>query len=278
MSVFWDLRRRDQTSLGLAGQDPIGPWETRIARSYDAWKADFDFYSMNTNLSLTDNRLKYDFKRFSTATLAIYHAAHIVLNTEVLDLQIYAGARNILGRPVSRADYGRSRKVVKAWAKERPESAAKAAWHAAHMLRDGIMNLDRWDVDDVFHYPWCIYLATLTCWAFHFASDQKGTLTPQTECSPRSKKSSRQSNHVHGGSASSDEEDGIVWDANAEMQCLISAMTSGVPEDLTRYAGNGRTTGLAYVVRNHLKTVRWAIVHEAGKVLGGLNAGRLINE
>ncbi|RMZ86195.1 hypothetical protein DV737_g193, partial [Chaetothyriales sp. CBS 132003] len=206
MSVQWDLKRRDQTSLGTSIQDGCGQlkWQDRLAQSYHAWKADFDTYCMNMTLSLNDNPAqKADFTRFSTATNAIYHTAHITLNVEILDLQIYAGARHIIGRPVTRTDQDRSRRVVKEWVKPGGSTpAAKAAWHAAH-LRDGVMNLENWDVNNAFHYPWCLYLATLTCWAFHFASV-------------------------------ADREDGTVWHAKAEMNALVSSMTSVVPKALWR--------------------------------------------
>ncbi len=77
---------------------------------------------MNMTLSLNDNpSRKAEFTRFSTATIAIYHAAHITLNVEILDLQIYAGARHIIGRPVTRADYDRSRRMLKDWARQPPK-------------------------------------------------------------------------------------------------------------------------------------------------------------
>jgi hypothetical protein len=122
MSVFWDMKRRDQTSLGeydegicsyltepLTRDDPgaVGPnaeWRPRLGNAYDAWKTDFDTYCMNMTMHLKESpAVKGEFTRFSTSTLAIYHAAHIVLHVEILDLQIYAGARHIMGSPSFRA-------------------------------------------------------------------------------------------------------------------------------------------------------------------------------
>jgi hypothetical protein len=135
-----------------------------MARSYDAWKADFDSYSRNTLRSLEeDEATKQDFERFCVSTLAVYHAAHIILQVEINDLQIYAGAAHIIGRPVTKSERDRSRQRVERWAQHCSLSAATAASHAAFILRDGIRKLKDWDAGDVFHYPWCLYIATVAC-------------------------------------------------------------------------------------------------------------------
>ncbi|KAG9575191.1 hypothetical protein KCU77_g15318, partial [Aureobasidium melanogenum] len=47
MSIAWDMNRRDQTSLGVVGNDVLDGWKHRIAATYDSWKADFDTYVMS---------------------------------------------------------------------------------------------------------------------------------------------------------------------------------------------------------------------------------------
>ncbi|RVX70087.1 hypothetical protein B0A52_06259 [Exophiala mesophila] len=278
MSIQWDMKRRDQTSLGVGSTNPSNAeqpkWQDRLAQSYNAWKADFDTYCMNVSFTLDSPAKKAEFTRFSTSTIAIYHAAHITLNVEILDLQIYAGARHIIGRPVTRADYGRSRRIVKDWAKPGGSTpATKAAWHAAHLLRDGIMNLDNWDVNNAFHYPWCLYLSTLTCWAFHFANASTKVKGPSS-----SSRSDRASSTAESPGDAASSHDGIVWHAKAEMNALVSSMTSVVPEDLWRVIGRYSTSGLTAVMAKHLSNVRWAVVHEGMKVLRGLVPERSINE
>lgn len=258
---------------GVESSTNQAKWQDRLAHSYDAWKADFDTYCMNMSLSLTTPSRKAEFLRFSTATVAIYHAAHITLNVEILDLQIYAGARHIIGRPVTRADYDRSRRIVKDWARPGGSTpAAKAAWHAAHLLRDGIMNLDNWDVNNAFHYPWCLYVATLTCWAFHFA-----TSANKAQEGKSSSSQGYQGPHAHSRN-DGEIDDEIVWHAKSEMNALISSMTSVTPENIWRVIGKYSTSGLTAVMAKHLSNVRWAVVHEGMKVLRGLVPERSINE
>ena len=272
MSIFWDMKRRDQTSLGMClirhdvdislgmtstmkgSVGPTAEWQPRLTQAYNLWKADFDTYCMNMTLQLRDSpSIKSEFTRFSTSTLAIYHAAHIVLNVEILDLQISAGARHIMGRPVSSHDYERSQRIVEQWSSETPVSASAAAWHAAQLLRDGVMNLEDWDVDQHFHYPWCLYLATITCWAFH----RDGTTTGESE---------QPNNECDDGG----------WSAKSAMNSLISSMTAVGPEGLKSLAGKQSTAGLVSVMAEHLSAIRWAVVYEGMKVLRGLEPGGTI--
>lgn len=207
-----------------------------------------------------DAALKSEFIRFSTASVAIYHAAHIILNVEILDLQICAGARHIIGRPVTRTDYERSRRIIAQWAKPGgSEAAVRASWHAAHLLRDGIMNLDNWNVNEAFHYPWCLYLATLTCQAFHLVGSEK---------TDRRNRDGVLDAMRHG--------DDEVWDAQAEMNALVSGMTSVTPEGLWRMVGKYPTNGLTAVMAKHLSSVRWAVVYEGVKVLREGLGGRKV--
>jgi hypothetical protein len=244
MSVFWDMKRRDQTSLGATG--PTAEWKSRIGHAYDAWKTDFDTYCMDMSVQHLKGSpsVKADFIRFRTSTLAIYHASHITLNVEVIDLQIAAGARHIIGRPVSLHDYERSKWIIR---NQETSSANAAAWHAAQLLRDGVMNLEGWDVDQQFHYPWCLYLATLTCWAFHHAKSEASHSTRSS------------------GDSANDE---------SSMNALISSMTAVGPEGLERLAGRQSTSGLINVVAKHLSNIRWAVVYEGMKVLRGLEPER----
>lgn len=220
---------------------------------------------MNMMLSLSDNPLRRaEFTRFSTATIAIYHAAYITLNVEILDLQIYASARHIVGRPVFPEDFNRSRRVLKEWAKPNGDGrAAKAVWHAAQLLKDGIMKLENWDVDSAFHYPWCLYLASLTCWAFHFANVLDTSATSV-------ERSCQQVNIVSTPKVGEGERD--LKESKAEMIALVSHLATAVPSVLWGILDKKSTSGLMIVMAAHLGNIRWSVVHEAMKVLKGLTA------
>lgn len=137
MSISWDMNRRDQTSLGViggGGDAGDGTWQNRISQSYNVWKQDLDSFCANmlTTTTRTTRRrrrrrrdhlppddddddndndveccmMKHQqqqqqqyasYQNFAVAYNSLYHAAQITLLAEILDLQIYAGARHILG-------------------------------------------------------------------------------------------------------------------------------------------------------------------------------------
>lgn len=132
MSISWDMNRRDQTSLGViggGGDAGDGTWQNRISQSYNVWKQDLDsFLTTTTRTTRRRRRRRRDhllpdadddddddveccmmkqqqqqqqqyasYQNFAIAYNSLYHAAQITLLAEILDLQIYAGARHILG-------------------------------------------------------------------------------------------------------------------------------------------------------------------------------------
>lgn len=137
MSISWDMNRRDQTSLGViggGGDAGDGTWQNRISQSYNVWKQDLDSFLTTTTRTTRRRRRRrkdhllpdaddddndYDddddveccmmkhqqqqqqqyasYQNFAIAYNSLYHAAQITLLAEILDLQIYAGARHILG-------------------------------------------------------------------------------------------------------------------------------------------------------------------------------------
>lgn len=168
-------------------------------------------------------------------------------------MQINAGASHIIGRPVTKVDRERSQARVERWTKDSSLSAAKAAAHAAHILRDGIRKLKNWDAGDFFSYPWCLYLATLTCWTFQICTKNND-------------------GGDEGPGSAGDDEESDDWDSRAEMNALVSAMARSNIDDLHRVARKYRTGDLPRVMAKHLSIIRWAVVQEGVVVLKGLAA------
>jgi hypothetical protein len=281
MSIAWDMQRRDQTSLGVVSTTGPASWKDLLSKAYDRWKLDFDSYCQGSSLLAScepGDASGSEWSAFAAAYGAVYHAAQALLHMEFLDVQIYAGARDILGRPVQQQDYVRSSRVVKRWASSSRERAATATWHGARMLRDLMTGdgscdpggpnkpvMDSPHLISLFHVPWCLYLATLSCWAFHHAkSTRRGRLEDE--------------NHWGDDEAGdSDGSDEIVWDSKKEMHDLVTIMTSSV-RDVMASQGRRRTNGLIWVVADALSKVRWGIVHAGVGVLRGLVPMRLINQ
>ncbi|KAI2619142.1 fungal-specific transcription factor domain-containing protein [Hypoxylon sp. NC1633] len=270
MSIFWDMRRRNQTSLGVISSQS-GRWQSRLGSAYRAWKDDFDdFYLRQSDLTFAEitrgsvqENAKVELDVWRTAYVTVYHAAHVLLHSEFLDIQIFAGARHILGRSVQRTDFIRSEKVVKRWATNHvvensdgtdgSADAPFAAWHAAHLLQTASQTLVDFDSMGLFHVPWCLYLATLTIWTFHHTGT-KGL-----------------------GSIPEDDSE-LVWDAQAEMRTVVDSMVKAGVEGLPEVQGLRRTGGLVWVMTEVLGKVRWGIVHAGVTVLKGLIPLRLIGQ
>ncbi|RKK12767.1 hypothetical protein BFJ68_g6563 [Fusarium oxysporum] len=287
MSIAWDMQRRDQTALGVVdGDGPGSNWRKLIGNAYDAWKEDFDAYitSIISRLQNTpeDQARRSEYVAFATAYNALFHSAQALLHMEFLDIQIYAGARHILGRPVQQKDYRRSAKAVKQWASlvtERPNKdqtsnaeqntrshkrpASIAAWHAARLLHENTKVLTRSDAMQLFHVPWCLYLATLACWAFcHGQPNRGGILDMEDDADD-----------------SDDDSDEIIWNPRGEMHNLVSRMAQNRPEDMDVKTGQQRQiVGLVWTMAETLSKVRWGILHAGVVVLRGLIPQRLINQ
>lgn len=275
MSIAWDMQRRDQTSLGVIDTNPLGDWQTRLATSYMAWNHDFESFcsSYLARLPSAAHTLAKEFTAFRTAVSSLYHSAHILLHTPFLDIQIYAGARHILGRPVARADYARSQKVVKKWVAENPKEAGKAVWHASALVNQGVEILDGESSSAdlgggrLWHLPWAVYLGTLTVWGVWYA---RPVPSPSSGLS---------------GCHDDDDDDEIIWDPQAEMKVLLETVLKSDPERLLEVGyergiagglGKKGTNGLTAVVSKCLGKVRWAVVHDAMMVLRGLVQWRLV--
>ncbi|PSR82629.1 fungal-specific transcription factor domain-domain-containing protein, partial [Coniella lustricola] len=287
MSIAWDMQRRDQTSLGVHTTVGAPKWRDVLSEAYHRWKIDFGSYCGDA-IARGDQDSRNEWQSFSAAYKAVYHAAQSLLYMEFLDIQIYAGARHILGRPVRQHDYIRSSKIVKRWAANSRERAATATWHAANMLADVLMDesvhqgsAEEADATcpatntNLFHVPWCIYLATLTCWAFHHAKASRGT------CEARSRGAIEDDDDLLG--EDSDFSDEMVWDSHKEMRDLIRDMVGSGREqnavrNLLSIQGRKGTNGLAWLVADLLSKVRWGIVHAGVMVLRGLVPMRLINQ
>ncbi|KAI1383705.1 fungal-specific transcription factor domain-containing protein [Hypoxylon trugodes] len=267
MSIYWDMRRRDQTSLGVISSQG-GRWHYRLGTAYRAWKADFDAFCLRVsdltfsemNSGAIPENAKVELDVWQTAYVAVYHAAHVLLHSEFLDVQIFAGARHILGRSVQRSDFIRSEKVVKRWAANHAvqnvgesDDAASAAWHAAQLLQSASQNFADFDSMGLFHVPWCLYLATLTIWTFHHTGARALGAGP-------------------------DHDSELVWDAQAEMREIVDLMVEAGIGGLSEMQGLKRTGGLVWVMAETLSKVRWGIVHAGVTVLKGLVPWRLIGQ
>ncbi|KLP00862.1 C2H2 zinc finger protein [Fusarium fujikuroi] len=235
--------------LGKAAQGNNNDWRCRMTAALELWKTKYDACAMGTRQTIDEDSSLHEFRQENVAFLALYHTAHIVVNADIRHLQIAAGAEAIFGHVVTSTEREESIRAVMEWVRVSPDWAGHAAWHAAQMIREGLLNLRNWKANGMFHYPWCLYIGVLTIWAFvHFSQDDNR----------------RGCHHSIGG------EDILQTQSKALMHQTISNMASCTPATIGRDLHRCCPHGLAIEVAKYLKTVRWTAAFEAMKVLEGI--------
>ncbi|KIW81662.1 hypothetical protein Z517_04688 [Fonsecaea pedrosoi CBS 271.37] len=265
MSLSWDFRRRDQTALNKNATSTQVRWQAKISACYAKWKEDFDRYTRDVLSTLSAGTAEHGkFQRYVVANSAVYHTAQLVLEVETADLQIHAGAKHITGRPVTDLDRQRSRvRLNEYMTRDDGKGMGQATWHAARLIRDGIRKLDNWDVDDMILFPWCLYLATLTCWTTYSMAVGRDADEPRKPLY----------DPPTADDAEAGEDDDDDWDSRTDMNALVSALTRLDPvrqsfaKDIWSAARTYRPHGLLNCVVKTLATVRWAVVREGVIVL-----------
>ncbi|KAE8381801.1 major facilitator superfamily domain-containing protein [Aspergillus bertholletiae] len=132
MSVSADLKRRDQTTLRSETPERVGAWTPRMSRSYVLWKVDFDADYLAMKLGQTADPRRFTGLKMAAHTL--YHVSCLALNVEIIDLQIVAGAMQILRRTVTPADQSRSQQNIIRWLHNNSGASTAVAQHASHLF------------------------------------------------------------------------------------------------------------------------------------------------
>ncbi|KAI1336295.1 fungal-specific transcription factor domain-containing protein [Xylariaceae sp. FL0016] len=266
LSVCWHMNQRDLqvSSLGgnmstaLGGRDK---WRATLTRAFDSWRQDFD-KSLQRFESPVDP-YRYEQQNdpnivFESRTV-LHHLAHMAMHVDIVDCQIFARARRLLGRSIGTQDLNSAqRRMRDNWA---PSAKARdATFYAAKFLHavlfdmantcpsGGVMYVARDDV--LLNRPWVLYYAALVVWCYGFALEGPcpGVTVPDT---PREK-------HVQ---------------MRAYLQKLGSVET---PEDLKSMKGVNQNSALLSVLKDSFASTRWDLLHEGANLLGNciqLNSG-----
>ncbi|KAL8376485.1 hypothetical protein RB595_007534 [Gaeumannomyces hyphopodioides] len=193
LSVGWHLSRRETHLKWLDLTTPNGETVDNsrkvLLNAFDQWKTSFDNAQGTFEVAHNPNRPQADANGLIQSAPVLYHLAHISLHADIVDCQVYAGARQLLGRKVSRRDYANVGQRMQAWAAL--PSTRHAILHAFKLLHrvlvepgrperrrivapgPGLINLPpikiatyscRSEPDP--HRPWIMYYATLSIWSF----------------------------------------------------------------------------------------------------------------
>ncbi|TQV90557.1 zinc c2h2 type domain-containing protein [Cordyceps javanica] len=195
LSIGWHLSHRETHLKWLDLRTPSTEvqdnWRKMLLLAFDNWKGSFDV-AMSGSMSESPagsqhhggHRRGISNGPIHSAHL-LFHLAHMTPNVDIIDCQVYAGAKRILGRKVSARDCANAVKRMVAWAKL--GSTRHAIYHAFRLLHrvlvephhqrrrgaptarssgggGGCCYSIRDEPDP--HRPWIMYFAVLTIWTF----------------------------------------------------------------------------------------------------------------
>jgi hypothetical protein len=297
ISVAWHMQQKSQGSLGstimtwtsnfsgvstsshsrATSPTPNSTreyWKLVLERSLNAWRN-----SMHGNSTANPSTVK-----FNRSSMTLYRIAHVTLYTNIIDLQILAGLPKIMGKPVKQ-DLATTVwiRMSSSWAGS--EGAAKAVQHALKLLNETLFsrpsldyltsrqqrpgNLDgsygqfqRMDhaLDGVMHGKWCLYLATLTLWAWGVVtsndSSREGSVAMNGMSTFGSNVKMEDSEMVSFGEYSVDDEVTAWHHAHMYLQ-KMGAVTDR--NALSTMAMRTETRGLVITIRNLLANERWEL-------------------
>ncbi|KAI0546132.1 fungal-specific transcription factor domain-containing protein [Xylaria curta] len=210
LSVGWHLRHRE-THLKWLDDAPNASetrdkWCQMLLKAFDDWKTSFDDAIGSTGANNTEPSLS---EQQSTANgliqsaAVLYHLAHISLYVDIIDCQVYAGAKRLIGRKVSSRDLSNVNTRMASWAGQ--PLTRRAILHAFKLLHrilvdprqkkialiqepgvnsaGPIQYSTRADPDP--HRPWIMYYATLSIWTYAQALKGQSQITQPYHVSSR---------------------------------------------------------------------------------------------
>ncbi|KAI0203775.1 fungal-specific transcription factor domain-containing protein [Astrocystis sublimbata] len=261
LSVSWHMNQRDLqiSSLGTNMSQALGgrdKWRGTLMRAFDAWRNEFDKSLQNSNLAFdpysSDKRTDANFV-FESRTV-LHHLAHMAMHVDIVDCQIFARAKRLLGRAIGSQDLSSAQRRMKDhWA---PSARARdATFYAAKFLCSVLLDNTQYCArDDVLlNRPWVLYFAALVIWCYGFAI--AGACPEHVVPSSPEQRYDQMRDYL---------------------QRLGSIQT---PDDLKLMRDVNRSSALLAVLKDAFASTRWELLHEGATLLDNclqLNNGTMV--
>ncbi|PNY28757.1 Zinc finger protein [Tolypocladium capitatum] len=272
LSVTYHMHQRDlQVNIlgggvmhALGGRDK---WRATLTRAYDSWKADFDKALAQREPSSDPYRhdaAKHEVNIVFASRTVLHHLAHMAMHADIVDCQIFARARRLLGRSIGPQELrGAERRIREFWA--HTARARDATYYALKFLRSVLLpgtdgashaqwhGLDKpYEArhDELMNRPWVLYFAALIVWCYGFALEGPCTETVRATAPHEAQHEMRNYLVRYGGIAD--------------------------PNELYSTRGVNNNTALLMVLKDSFEKTRWDLLHEAANLLRNcimLNAG-----
>lgn len=183
-SVGWHINRREkhlQFLETVPRPNEQERWKSLLLNAYGHWRRSFEDAIGHSKARLAGSRSASD--HFADPTV-LYHLAHITMHSDIIDLQVFAGYKRLLGRKVTARDQASVAHRMTGWVGT--ATARLAVLHSFKLLNETLSNSGdptpqvSYTGEASIHYscradpfiyrPWALYLAALTIWAFQYAS------------------------------------------------------------------------------------------------------------
>lgn len=263
LSVTYHMRQRDLqvnvpgggVSHTLSGRDR---WRATLTGAYDSWKADFDKALEQSEPSSDPYRhdaAKHEFNIVFASRTVLHHLAHMAMQADIVDCQIFARAKRLLGRAIGPQEFKSAQHRIRdCWA---PTAGARdATFYALKLLSsvllpgvDGGLLEESQDpgrtyearYDVLMNRPWVLYFAALVLWSYEFALEGPDPQARQAAPPYKMQREMRSYLVRFGGIAD--------------------------PSELQSMRGVNQNTALLMVLKDLFENTRWDLLHEAACLL-----------
>jgi hypothetical protein len=270
LNVSFHLGQRDMQvrSLGVIGGKDV--WRGSLTKAFDIWEADWN--NEPPTASIPPNRHIRDSSTSSYSSSAtdedhvfesrivLHHLAHMGMHVDIVQCQIYAKAKRLLGRTITPSDYSSAvRRMREVWAPK--ASARDAVFYSLKFLglvltpdistTQGVPRPPQFKMghgeyvprdDYLLNRPWVVYFAALVVWSYGYALDGRLKNVPPL-----------------------DTKEEQIQDMRAFM---MRVGTVNKPDDLENMKDRNCCAGMLCFLGAQFKKCRWELMHEASILLG----------
>jgi hypothetical protein len=256
LSVSWHMNQRDLqvNSLGGGVSQALGgrdKWRSTLTRAFDSWKGDFDksLGRRDTDPYLMEASSANEANVVVESRIVLHHLAHMAMHVDIVDCQIFARAKRLLGRAIGTQDLNSAQRRMKdQWA---PSAKARdATYYALQFLRSVMLRGENTAAygerlysarDDVLmNRPWVLYFAALVVWCYGYALEgPANTSLPET----RQERIAQMREYLH------------------------TYGTVHTPADLAVKKGLNQNSALLSVLKDTFEETRWELLHEGAGLL-----------
>ncbi|KAK4122096.1 hypothetical protein N657DRAFT_598931, partial [Parathielavia appendiculata] len=208
LSVGWHLSHREThlkwLDVTAPSKETHDVWKKILLSAFDDWKRSFDAAQAGAGNTALADAPGSNGPVHSAAVL--YHLAQISLHVDIVDCQVYAGAKRLLGRKVSVRDYTNVVARMRNWASlpstrhailhafkllyrvlVDPRRSASAGDRERLDIGPGVVSLPPIEIQTYScrnepdpHRPWVMYYAALSIWSYVRAISRQDSLQEPT--------------------------------------------------------------------------------------------------